>query len=113
MKSLSKLVGALVVGFVGVSNAKQVTVYEAPLYDDSSQHISADFAVNRKLGRAWVDVEVQPAVSGSEPQFDPPIGREVDGLYYDSARKQVLYRTNTGPILPPQHTPPLAQPFLT
>ncbi len=99
MKSLSKLVGALVVGFVGVSNAKQVTVYEAPLYDDSSQHISADFAVNRKLGRAWVDVEVQPAVSGSEPQFDPPIEREVDGLYYDSARKQVLYRTDTGPIV--------------
>jgi hypothetical protein len=98
MRSLSKLAGALVVGFVGVANAEQVTVYEAPL-EDSSQQISADFAVNRKLGRAWVDVEVQPSMSGSEAQFDPPMQRHVDGLYYDSARKQVLYRTAAGPIV--------------
>ncbi len=99
MKSLSKLVGALAVGFVGVANSQQVTVYEAPLYDDSSKHISADFAVDRELGRAWVDVEVPSAVSGSEAEFDPPVERMVKGLYYDSARKQVLYRTATGPIV--------------
>jgi hypothetical protein len=98
MRSLSKLIGALVVGFVGVANAEQVTVYEAPL-DDSSQQLSADFAVNRELGRAWVDVEVQSGVNSSEAQFDPSIQRQVDGLYYDSARKQVLYRTATGPIV--------------
>lgn len=98
MRTLSKLVGALVLGFVGVANAEQVIVYEAPL-DGSNQQISADFAVNRKLGRAWVDVEVQGGVTGSEALFVPPMEKQVDGLYYDSARKQVLYRTAAGPIV--------------
>jgi len=101
MKSLrSKLVGAFlgVGAVIGAANAEQVIVYEAPL-DSSSQAISADFAVNRKLGRAWVDVQVQPVPIGSEPQFVLPIERHVDGLYYDSARKQVLYGTATGPIV--------------
>ena len=100
MKSLrSKLVGALVgvAGFIGVANAEQVIVYEA--VGGSSQLVSASFAVNRELGRAWVDVQVQSGASSSEPAFDPPIQKQVDGLYYDSARKQVLYRTATGPIV--------------
>jgi hypothetical protein len=99
MKSLrSKLVGALVgIGaFIGVANAEQVVVYEAPL---GGSTVSAGFAVNRDLGRAWVDVQVQSGPGGSEPQFNPPIERRVDGLYYDSARKQVLYRTASGPIV--------------
>jgi len=101
MKSLrSSLVGALVgVGtFIGVANAEQVIVYEAQL-DDSTQAISADFAVNRKLGRALVEVYVQPIQIGSEPTFTTPIPRHVDGLYYDAARKQVLYRTAAEPIV--------------
>jgi len=100
MKSLrSKLVGALVgvAGFIGVANAEQVIVYEAA--GGSSQRVSASFAVNRELGRAWVDVQVQSSASSSEPAFDPPIEKQVDGLYYDSARKQVLYRSATGPIV--------------
>ena len=97
MRSLIKSLGALVVGFVGAACADQVIVYEVPL--DSLHQISASFAVNRELGRAWVDVAVQSRVSGSEAQFDPPIPSQVDGLYYDSARKQVLYRTATGPIV--------------
>ena len=99
MKSLrSKLVGALVgvAGFIGVANAEQVIVYEA--VGGSSQLVSASFAVNRELGRAWVNVQVQSGPS-SEPAFYPPIEKQVDGLYYDSARKQVLYRTATGPIV--------------
>jgi len=99
MKSLrSKLVGALVgvAGFIGVANAEQVIVYEA--VGGSSQLVSASFAVNRELGRAWVNVQFQSGQS-SEPAFDPPIKKQVDGLYYDSARKQVLYRTATGPIV--------------
>lgn len=100
MRSLSKLVGALVgaASFLGVANAEQVVVFEAPL-DDSIRQISADFAVNRELGRAWVDVEVEARQTGSEPIFGLPMQRQVDGLYYDSARKQVLYRTASGPIV--------------
>jgi hypothetical protein len=111
MRPLSKLVGALVVGFVGVANAEQVTVYEAP-FEASDQPISADFAVNRKLGRAWVDVEVQSRVNGSEAQFDPPLQRQLDGLYYDSARKQVLYRTATGPIVCAEDATTLGETYL-
>jgi len=99
--SQSKLVAVLVAvgAFIGVANAEQVIVYEAPL-DDSIRVTSAGFAVNRKLGRAWVEVGVQSRASGSEPAFDPPIRRRIDGLYYDSARKQVLYRTaGTEPII--------------
>jgi hypothetical protein len=97
MRSSIKLLGALLVGFVGVANADQVIVYEGPL--DWDQQISASFAVNRQLGRAWVDVDVRPRVSGSEALFASPIQSQVDGLYYDSARKQVLYRAATGPIV--------------
>ncbi len=98
MRTFTKLVGALVVGFVGVANAEQAIVYEAPL-DESNQQVSANFAVNRQLGRAWVDVAVQGGVTGSEALFVPPMEKQVDGLYYDSARKQVLYRTASGPIV--------------
>ena len=97
MRSLIKLLGAVGIGFVGVANADQVIVYQAPLASDHL--ISASFAVNRQLGRAWVDVDVRSIVGGSEPEFNPPIPWHVDGLYYDSARKQVLYRTATGPIV--------------
>src|SRR5215831_16791689 len=100
MKSLrSKLVGALVgvAGVIGVANAEQVIVYEA--VGGSSQLVSASFAVKRELGRAWVDVQVQSSASSGEPVLYPPIEKHVDGLYYDSARKQVLYRTATGPIV--------------
>ena len=94
---MRSLIGALVIGFVGVAHADQVIVYEAPLSSD--QQVAANFAVNRKLGRAWVDVEVRSSMSGSEALFELPIERQVDGLYYDSAQKQVLYRTATGPIV--------------
>jgi len=97
MRSLIKLLGAVGIGFVGVANADQVIVYQAPLASDHL--ISASFAVNRQLGRAWVDVDVRSIVGGSEPEFNPPIPWHVDGLYYDSARKQVLYRTATGPVV--------------
>jgi len=110
MRSSIKLLGALVVGFVGVAYADQVNVYEAPL--NSDQQISADFAVNRKLGRAWVDVEVRSSVTGSEALFLLPIERQVDGLYYDSARKQVLYRTATGPIVCAEDATALGRTYL-
>ena len=97
MRSIFKLLGAVVVAIVGAAHADQVIVYEAPLGSD--EPISASFGVNPDLGRAWVDVVVRPGYSGSEPVFALPLQSRVDGLYYDSARKQVLYRTATGPIV--------------
>src|SRR5215472_17155906 len=95
MKSLGNKLAlcALVVGsFVGIANAGQIIVFEA--LDDWNQKISAKFAVNRELGRAWIDVRVVSTESiGDEPPDVEVISKSVEGLYYDSARKQVLYRT--------------------
>jgi hypothetical protein len=91
---------ALVVGsFVGVADAAQVIVFEAPL-DDWNQKVSADFAANRELGRAWIDVQVEPINPvGDEPSEPEVTSKAVEGLYYDSARKQVLYRTATKTVV--------------
>jgi hypothetical protein len=97
MKSLrNKLMmcALIVVSFAGAANAAQRIVFEAPL-ENGSHQVSATFAVNRELGRAWVDVQVESPYQGEEPQVGEVISRAVEGLYYDPARKQVLYRTGT------------------
>lgn len=101
MKSFrNKLVmGALVVGaFVGTAEAAQVVVFERPL-SGWDQDVSAEFAVNRELGRAWVDVQIDSTNYGDEAPENEVISKQVAGLYYDSARKQVLYRMPTGTIV--------------
>lgn len=93
------IVFALVVAsFVRVANAAQVVVFEAPL-DNWNQEISASFAANRELGRAWIDVQVETTHSGEEPMDRQIISKAVKGLYYDSSRKQVLYRIGTEAIV--------------
>ena len=92
-------IGALVVGaLLGVANAAPVIVFEAPL-DKWHQEVSADFAVHRKLGRAWIDVKVTTASLGEAPPTEEVSMKMVEGLYYDSARKQVLYRTASESIV--------------
>jgi hypothetical protein len=93
-------IAALLVGsFVRVSNASQITVFERTV-DSWREEISADFGVNRELGRAWVDVAIKPTnfLGEGVPESDV-IMRPIDGLYYDSMRKQVLYRTGTESIV--------------
>jgi hypothetical protein len=64
-----------------------------------NEEVSADFAVNRELGRAWIDVQLEhPAAGEGLPERDV-ISKSVEGLYYDAARKQVLYRTVSGPLV--------------
>jgi hypothetical protein len=101
MKSLRNklaMCALMVVSFVGVADAAQIIVFEAPL-DNWHQEISADFATNRELGRAWIDVQVETDPSGEEPPEREVISKAVEGLYYDPARKQVLYRTATETIV--------------
>jgi hypothetical protein len=87
-----------VVSLAGVADAAQLIVFEAPL-DNWRQEVSADFAVNRELGRAWIDVQVESTGPGEEVPNREVISKAVDGLYYDPARKQVLYRTATANIV--------------
>ena len=101
MKSLRNRVtiGALVIGsFVGVANASQLIVFEQPI-NNWNEEVSADFAANRELGRAWVQVELTTRALGEEGPMQEVIQKAVEGLYYDSARKQVLYRTGAETIV--------------
>ena len=89
----------MVLSLAGVANAAQVIVFEAP-QDIWRQEVSAEFAANRELGRAWVDVQLESTNSGGEESPEREvISRAVEGLYYDPARKQVLYRTATEAIV--------------
>jgi hypothetical protein len=101
MKSLTNKLTlcVLVVGCsVGVADAATVLVFEAPL-DNWGQDVSADFAVDRELGRAWVDVVLTTNTQGDEPVTREASPRHIDGLYYDAARKQVLYRSASETIV--------------
>ncbi len=74
------------------------TVFERVLQNED---LTAHFEVNRDLGRAWIDVELTPESPGSyiaahEPEVLP---RAVDGLYYDQASKQVIYRNGTNRVV--------------
>jgi len=89
----------VVVSFVGVADAAQVIVFEVPVHN-WNQRVSADLVANRELGRAWIDVQVVSNESiGDEPADREVISKAVEGLYYDSARKQVLYRTATETVV--------------
>ena len=93
------VIGALVIGsFVGVANAGQLIVFEQRL-NYWNEGVSADFGVHRELGRAWIEVGLTSRPLGSEPLTQEVIQKAVEGLYYDSARKQVLYRTGTETIV--------------
>jgi len=97
MKSLRNIqtMGAMLVGsLVGVAHAAEVIVYDVPI-NDRTQEVSAEFAVNRELGRAWIDVTLTTNSIGEEPPDERVIEKKVDGLYYDPARKQVLFRTSS------------------
>jgi hypothetical protein len=70
------------------------TVFERPL---DSEDLAAHFDVNRTLGRAWIDVVITDDYSEIG---EPEVVREaLDGLYYDPARKQVIYRNGAKGII--------------
>jgi len=82
----------------GAAQAAQITVFERPL-ENWDRDVSAAFAVNRELGRAWIEVQVDPINIGEEPPAPVVIPQRIEGLYYDPARKQVLFRTATGTVV--------------
>jgi len=88
----------VVASFGGVADAAQITVFEAPL-DNLNQEVSADFAADRERGRAWIDVQLETDLVGEGTPGREVISKAVAGLFYDSARKQVLYRTAAGTVV--------------
>jgi hypothetical protein len=69
------------------------TVFEQPIPHQTVD--AAYFAVDRDLGRAWIDVELASTEIDKGPEWSPPVTnvvqRRLEGLHYDPARKQVLY----------------------
>src|SRR4051812_48084374 len=100
MKSMNWKIGIFVfASYLGIASAAPVAVLEAPL-DTPSQQVTADFGINRELGRAWVEVRLEPIDSlGDTVPAPRVIARQVDGLYYDRARKQVLYQLGSEVIV--------------
>jgi hypothetical protein len=101
MKSFKNLVtvGAMVIGsFVGVANASQAIVFDQPL-NNWDEEVSAGFGVNRELGRAWIEVGLRGRNLGEEATPETVVPKAVEGLYYDAARKQVLYRSGAETVV--------------
>ncbi|HXQ77867.1 MAG TPA: hypothetical protein VN797_06655 [Gemmatimonadaceae bacterium] len=103
---MKSVIGKLVMGmlvtfsFVRLANAAQVIVFEKSL-DRPARQLSADFAVNREFGRAWIDVQIQgndDFIGDVVPEPDVVMVR-VEGLSYDSTLKQVLYRTGNETVV--------------
>jgi hypothetical protein len=70
------------------AGAVSKTVFERPL--NSKDLDAAHFDVDRDLGRAWIDVVlIGDYTVDEEPEV---VRQKLDGLYYDPARKQVIYR---------------------
>ncbi len=72
------------------------TVFERRLQDEE---VTAHFDANRERGRAWIAVEVIPFSQGDGAQEPEVFPRAVDGLYYDQASKQVIYRNGSSRIV--------------
>jgi hypothetical protein len=73
------------------------TVFERPLKHDGD--IAAHFDVDRDLGRAWIDVVITDRETEPAAQAPEVVRRALDGLYYDPARKQVIYRNGAEGIV--------------
>jgi len=85
-------IGVLALGCsVAVAEPAQIIVFEPDL-ELRGEEISANFSVNRELGRAWIDVQIESMTPIDDEPLRRVISRPIDGLSYDSARKQVLYR---------------------
>ena len=66
------------------------TIFERRIEDN--EDISANFNVDRDLGRAWVEVALTGQDYGDEPPEIQVIKEAVNHLYYDRDTKQVIYQ---------------------
>jgi len=70
------------------------TVFERKL---STENLGAHFDVDRDLGRAWIDVVLTDDYA--EIAAPEVVRRPLEGLYYDTAKKQVIYRKGANGIV--------------
>src|SRR5258708_12788595 len=78
----------------GAAGAVSKTVFERPLNHET---LTAHFDVDRELGRAWIDVMIEPS---DYPSREPVVvRRKIEGLSYDSTRKAVIYQNGQQKIV--------------
>src|SRR5260370_27627223 len=93
----------------GAAGAVSVTVFEKPLNLDET--LTAHFDADRELGRAWIDVMIEPSdYAEREPIV---VRRTVDGISYDSTRKAVIYQNGKQKIVAAMNFPFLGLSSLT
>jgi len=74
-------------GSSGTDTDVKRNVYEKVSEDEN---VSADFGVDRSLGRAWVEVAAAPWLD--QRQWAIIARKNLKGLYYDADRKAVIYQ---------------------
>ncbi len=74
-------------GSAGTDRDVEKKVYEKVSEDEN---VSADFAVDRSLGRAWVEVAAAPWLD--QRQWAVIARKDLKGLYYDPDRKALIYQ---------------------
>ena len=88
MKCLSLI---LAFALVSIANAAEVKVFDAPV-SFGQNTVSASFAVNKDLGRAWVNVITGSSTTMTDPDRDDSSSyrMKVKGLSYDKAASAIV-----------------------
>ncbi len=101
-KSLSWIMALAVVALAAppvIAAPVQVreTVFERPLYNND---LTASFEVDRQHGQGWIEVKLTPHTYFEFTDSIPEVvRRNLDGLYYDAARRELIYRNGTGSVV--------------
>ncbi len=93
------VVGSLLPAMAGALAPETAAVVSRTVFEKTldSENLAAHFDVDRALGRAWIDV----VLTDDYAEIGAPdvVRRPLDGLYYDPAKKQVIYRNGAKGIV--------------
>lgn len=78
------------------AHAVEVKVTETPV-DYFRPNAKSTFAINKEMGRAWVEVEIFDRAHGDRETASATLKVKVDGLVYDEASSSVLF-THEGQV---------------
>ncbi len=101
-KSLSWIMALAVVALAAppvIAAPAQVheTVFERPIYN---RDLTASFEVDRQHGQGWIEVKLTPHTYFEFTDSIPEVvRRNLDGLYYDAARRELIYRSGTRSVV--------------
>lgn len=85
---------ALLVLVSGFAHAAEIKVFEAPS-GPWAQIIDGNFAVNKTMGRAWVEVEISERARGPHRDTARSFSKaKVEGLTYDMETSKIMLDLN-------------------